>query len=96
LFLAVPAFYIALTIGLGTAVKTTAGVAGIAFAVMFVPQILGGLLPIITEVSPTSIGTWAMATAKGEPASMLTLAGWLVSMAVIVIASKLVFDRQEL
>jgi ABC-type transport system involved in multi-copper enzyme maturation permease subunit len=96
LFLALPAFYIALTIGLGTFVKTTAGVAGIAFAVMFLPQILGGLMPVINEVAPTSIGAWAIATAKGEPASMLTLAGWVVSMAVIVIGSKLVFDRQEL
>jgi ABC-type transport system involved in multi-copper enzyme maturation permease subunit len=95
LFLALPAFYIALTIGLGTAIKSTAGVAGIAFAVMFVPQILGGLLPIVNEVSPTSIGTWAMAVAKGQPASMLTLAGWGVAMVVLVVGSKLVFDRQE-
>ena len=73
LFLTLPAFYIALTVGLGTAIKSTAGVAGVAFAVMFVPQILGGLLPIIGEVSPTSIGVWAMATATGEPASFLTL-----------------------
>jgi ABC-type transport system involved in multi-copper enzyme maturation permease subunit len=96
LFLAQPAFYLALTIGVGTAVKSTAGVAGIAFAVMLVPQLVGGLLPIVEELTPTSIGAWAMATAKGEPASMLTLAGWAVSMAVIVIGSKLVFDRQEL
>ncbi len=36
-----------------------------------------------------------MATAKGEPASALTLAGWLVSMTAIVIGAKLVFDREE-
>jgi ABC-type transport system involved in multi-copper enzyme maturation permease subunit len=96
LFLTLPAFYIALTVGLGTAVKSTAGVAGIAFAVMFVPQILGGLLPIVNEVTPTSIGGWAMATAKGQPASMLTLAGWAVSMIAIVVVAKLTFDRQEL
>ena len=95
LFLALPAFYIAMTVGLGTAIKSTAGVAGAAFAVMFVPQILGGLLPIIAEVSPTSIGVWAMAMAKGQPASTLTLVGWFVSMAVIVVGAKLVFDRQE-
>jgi ABC-type transport system involved in multi-copper enzyme maturation permease subunit len=95
LFLTLPAFYIALTVGLGTAIKSTAGVAGVAFAVMFVPQILGGFLPIIAEVSPTSIGVWAMATAKGQPASTLTLVGWLVSMTVIVVGAKLVFDRQE-
>ena len=43
LFLTLPAFYIALTVGLGTAIKSTAGVAGIAFAVMFLPQVIGGL-----------------------------------------------------
>ena len=95
-FLTLPAFYIALTVGLGTAIKSTAGVAGAAFAVMFVPQILGGLLPVIAEVSPTSIGMWALAIAKGQPASALTLIGWLVSMTVIVVGAKLVFDRQEL
>jgi ABC-type transport system involved in multi-copper enzyme maturation permease subunit len=95
LFLTLPAFYIALTVGLGTAIKSTAGVAGAAFAVMFVPQILGGLLPIVAQVSPTSIGVWAMAIAKGQPATVLTLVGWLVSMTVIVVGAKVVFDRQE-
>ena len=95
LFLTLPAFYIALTVGLGTAIKSTAGVAGVAFAVMFVPQILGGLLPIVAEASPTSIGVWAMAVARGQPATALTLVGWLVSMTVIVVGAKLVFDRQE-
>ncbi len=95
LFLTLPAFYIGLTIGLGTVVRSTAGVAGIAFAVMFVPQILGGIVPFVAEVSPTSIGTWAMSVAKGDPASGLTLWGWIVSMVVIVVGAKIAFDRQE-
>ena len=95
LFLMLPAFYVALTIGFGTAIRSTAGVAGAAFAVMFAPQILGGLVPIVNDLSPTSIGAWAMAVAKGEPASSLTLVGWLVSMAVIAVGAKFVFDRQE-
>jgi ABC-type transport system involved in multi-copper enzyme maturation permease subunit len=95
LYLMVPAFFIALTVGFGTAIRSTAGVAGAAFAVVFVPQILGGILPIVNELSPTSIGNWALAVAKGQPASPLTLVGWVVSMVVIVIAAKLVFDRQE-
>jgi ABC-2 type transport system permease protein len=95
LFLALPTFYVALTIGLGTFVKSTAGVAGLAFAVMFVPSIFGGLLPIVNEVSPTSIGSWAMAAATGAGASNLTLAGWAVAMIVLVVGAKLVFDRQE-
>lgn len=96
LFLALPAFYIALTVGFGTAIKSTAGVAGAAFGVMFVPQVVAGLVPIVNEISPTSIGNWAMAIAKGQPASMLTLVGWAVSMVVIIVGAKLAFDRQEL
>ena len=52
LFAALPAFYIGLTVALGTAVKSTVGVAGIAFAVMFLPQVLGGLLPIVARALP--------------------------------------------
>ena len=95
LYLMLPAFFVAVTIGFGTATKSTAGVAGAAFAVMFVPQILGGILPIVNELSPTSIGNWARAVAKGQPASSMTLIGWAVSMIVIVIGAKLIFDRQE-
>ena len=95
LFLALPVFYVALTIGAGTAVRSTAGVAGVAFAVMFIPQVVGGLVPVVNELSPTSIGTWAMAVAKGQSASALTPIGWLVSMVAIVVGAKLVFDRQE-
>jgi len=95
LFLTLPVFYIGLTVALGTFVKSTAGVAGIAFLVMFVPAIFGGLIPIVNEISPTSIGTWALAAANGGPASGLTLAGWLVSMVALAIGAKLVFDRQE-
>ncbi len=95
LYLMLPAFYIALTVGFGTAIKSTAGVAGAAFAVILVPQVLGGLLPIVNELSPTSIGNWALAVAKGQDPSPVTLVGWVVSMVVIVIGAKLVFDRQE-
>ena len=96
LFLALPAFYIALTVALGTAVKSTVGVAGIAFAVMFLPATIGGLLPVVAELSPTNIGSWAMLVAKGQPTSLLTPIGWLISMAILVVGAKLVFDRQEL
>ena len=96
LFLTLPAFYIALTVALGAGVKSTVGVAGAAFAVLFLPQVIGGLVPIVNELSPTSIGSWAMLVAKGQPASMLTPIGWVVSMVVLVVGAKLVFDRQEL
>jgi ABC-type transport system involved in multi-copper enzyme maturation permease subunit len=96
LFMALPAFYIALTVALGTGIKSTVGVAGVAFAVLFLPQVIGGLLPIVNELSPTSIGSWAMQVARGQPASMLTPIGWAISMVLLVVGAKVVFDRQEL
>jgi ABC-type transport system involved in multi-copper enzyme maturation permease subunit len=95
LFLTFPAFYVALTLGLGAVIRSTAGVAGAAFAVMFAPMILGGFLPIVVALSPTSIGVWARAFAMGEPVPWMTPAAWVVSMVLIAVGSKLVFDRQE-
>jgi ABC-2 type transport system permease protein len=95
LFLTVPAFYIGLNVALGSVVKSTVGVAGIAFAVMFLPLMFSALLPIVNELSPTSIGVWAFATATGAAASTLTLGGWLVAMTILVVGAKLAFDRQE-
>jgi ABC-type transport system involved in multi-copper enzyme maturation permease subunit len=94
-YLTVPAFFIALTITIGTVVRSTAGVAGIAFVVLFLPSAIGALAPVVNEASPTTIAAWAMATATGAPASTLTFAGWLVGMAVLAIGAKLAFDREE-
>jgi ABC-2 type transport system permease protein len=96
LYLMVPAFYIGLTIALGTFVKSTAGIAGIGLAVMLLPSAFGALLPVVNLVSPTAIGGWVMATVTGGSASALTVAGWLVSMGVLAIAAKIIFDGQEL
>jgi ABC-2 type transport system permease protein len=95
LFLAVPMFFLALTIGLGAVIRSTAGIAAVALAVLFVPQMLGGMVPHLTELSPTSIGQWAQAVVMGNPAPMSIPVSWLVSMVVIVVGAKLVFDRQE-
>jgi ABC-2 type transport system permease protein len=95
LYLAMPAFYVALTLTLGTVVKSTGGIAGIGFAVMFLPMMIGALVPMIGELSPTAIGAWARAVATGQPASPLTLIGFVGSMAILAVAAKLIFDRQE-
>jgi ABC-type transport system involved in multi-copper enzyme maturation permease subunit len=93
LSLTLPAFYIALTVGLGSTIKTTAGVAGVAFAVMFVPQLLGGLAPVVSELSPTRSGPgrWS----RQGPASMLTPISWAISMVVLLVEAKLVFDGRS-
>jgi len=95
LYVALPAFYVGLALALGTIVKSTGGIAGIGFVVMFLPSIIGSLVPIAAEISPTAIGGWAMAVATGQPASTLTLVGFLASMAILVVGAKVIFDRQE-
>jgi ABC-2 type transport system permease protein len=95
MFLAVPAFYIALTVGLGAGLTSTGGVAAVALAVLFVPDLLGRMLPTLAEWSPMSMGIWAQAAAEGQPVPLATPIAWAVSMVVIVVGAKLVFDREE-
>ena len=53
-------------------------------------------MPIVERgLTRPSIGAWAIADRHGQPASALTLGGWLVSMGVLAVGAKLVFDRQE-
>jgi ABC-2 type transport system permease protein len=95
LYLALPAFYVTLTLAFGTFIRGTAGIAGMGFLVAFLPTMVGAFLPVVAEASPTAIGGWAMAVATGQPASPLTLIGFLGSMAVLAVTAKVVFDRQE-
>ena len=95
LYLAVPAFYVALTLALGTVIKSTGGIAGIGFLVMFLPMMIGALVPVIGELSPTAIGGWARAVATGQPVSPLTLIGFVASMAILAVSAKVIFDRKE-
>jgi ABC-2 type transport system permease protein len=95
LYMALPAFYVTLTLALGTFIKGTGGIAGLGFLVVFLPTIVGALVPVIGELSPTAIGGWAIAVATGQPASTLSLIGFLVSMVVLAIGAKVIFDRQE-
>jgi hypothetical protein len=95
LYLTVPAFYIAITIALGTVVRSTGGVAGIGFAVLLAPTLIAGAVPALREFFPTSIDGWAMAVATGHAASVVTLAAYAVAMAVLVIGARTAFNRAE-
>ena len=72
LYLTVPAFWVALTIALGTFIKSASGIAGIGFAVILSPTLFAGFVPLVNELSPTSTAAWAIATATGAPASAYT------------------------
>ena len=64
LYFALVIFYVGLTVFLGTGIKSTVGVAGLAFAIAFVPGMIGGMLPVVADLAPTSIGTWAIHVAR--------------------------------
>lgn len=59
------------------------------------PAVLRMTVPRAT-VSAAKNGVWALQVAGGQPASMLTLAGWAIAMVALAILAKLGFDRQEL
>jgi hypothetical protein len=76
-------------------IRSSAGIAAVALAVLFVPQMLGGMVPYMTELSPTSIGEWAQAVVMGEAAAWSIPVSWAISMLAITVGAKLAFDRQE-
>ena len=95
LYLAVPAFYVALNLASGTVVPSTAGVAGVGFLVMFLPTLLAPVLPSIADFSPTSIHAWAYALVTGGEVAWTLPLVTVVAVVALGIGAKLVFDRQD-
>ena len=95
LYLSVPVFYVILTVAFGTAIPSTAGVAGAALAVMLIVPGIGQLVPLVNELSPTSMANWSLAMTAGPTPSMLTPIAWAVSTVVIALVAIRVFGRQE-
>lgn len=95
LYLTVPALWVTLTLAVGTVVPSTAGVAGIAFLVMFVPSTLAGFMPAIRDYLPTDIATWAVSTAQGQPAPGTVVLAWIAGLALLGVVAKVAFDREE-
>lgn len=95
LYLSVVVFYVTLTVALGTGIKSTAGVAGAAIAVMILLPGIGQLVPFVNEISPTSMGVWSLAAAMGQAVPPLTPIAWAVSTIVIALVAIRVFARQE-
>jgi ABC-2 type transport system permease protein len=96
LYLSVPVFYVVLTVAFGTAIRSTAGVAGAALAVMLIVPGIGQLVPMVNEVAPTSMANWSLAAVTGQAASLITPNAWLVSVVAVALAGIRVFSRQEL
>lgn len=89
------AFYVAVALAAATVVSSQAAVAGIAIGVMFVPQLLGLLIPD-PAVLPTAILPWSLQVAAGESAGWVTPLSWAVSMVALVILGLRRMERLEL
>ena len=93
--IALVAVYAAISLAAATLVPTQAGVAAIAFGAFVLPELIGALIPI-TPYLPTSILRWAIATAAGQDAGLITPVAWLVGILVLVAFSVRRMERVEL
>lgn len=88
------ALFVTVALAASTFVTSQAAVAAIAIGVMFLPQLLGLLVP--PELMPTSILPWTMLAAAGEPAGVVTPVVWIATMAALVAVSVARMERLEL
>ena len=89
------ALFVAIGLATATVVTSQAAVAAIGLGVLFLPQLIGGLLPI-AEYLPTSIVEWALVAASGQAAGFATPLSWGLSVAALVAFSLQRMDRMEL
>ncbi|MEZ0240685.1 MAG: hypothetical protein ACAH65_07805, partial [Chloroflexota bacterium] len=87
-------FFVVVALAAATAVPNQAAVAAIALGVMFLPQLVGLVLP--AEVLPTSILEWTFVTAAGQPAGVITPLAWAASLVIIGVVAMRKMERLEL
>jgi ABC-type transport system involved in multi-copper enzyme maturation permease subunit len=88
------AFYVAVALAVSTVVTSQAAVAAVAIGVMFLPQLLGLLVP--PQFMPTSIMQWTLMVATSEPAGVVTLLAWLATTAGLIAFSVRRMQTMEL
>jgi ABC-type transport system involved in multi-copper enzyme maturation permease subunit len=86
--------FVAVALATSTILTSQAAVAAIAIGVMFLPQLLGLLVP--PQFVPSSILQWAVLAGVGEPPGFVTPIVWVVSIAGLVAFSMRQMERLEL
>jgi ABC-type transport system involved in multi-copper enzyme maturation permease subunit len=90
------AFIVAVVLAASTVLSNQAAVAAIGFAVLFVPQILVGVLPVdLGPFLPTSIMSWAIGMAGGADVGVVTPVAWLVSVVAVAAFASWRMERLE-
>ena len=95
IYLGLVALYLTLTLAAGTVIPSTAGVAGVAFLVMFVAPILAGIVPALADIMPMNYHLWAQAVVAGDPWTWGIPIATLVTIVTLATGAKLAFDRQD-
>jgi ABC-type transport system involved in multi-copper enzyme maturation permease subunit len=87
--------YVSVALAASTVVTSQAAVAAIAIGFIFLPQLIGVVVPG-TELLPQSILQWSILTAAGESAGVVTLISWVATIAALVAFSTRRMERLEL
>jgi ABC-2 type transport system permease protein len=94
--IALPAFFVALNLALATRLDSQAAIVAISFGVAFAPYLLSAFAPSIVELWPSSIATVAGDLAIGEPANLLTVVSWGLTVVVLGLAGLWIFNREDM
>lgn len=89
------ALYVAVALAASTVVSSQAAVAGITLAVIAIAPMIGAMLPDPT-IMPTAILDWAVKLGVGEPAGLLPVVIWTVTLGGLVAFSLRRMERMEL
>ena len=79
-----------------TVVSSTAAVASIGVAALVASTMLGGLVPAIVPVLPTSIFSWVVVVATGGPLSLVTPIAWSLGVTLLLALGRYRLERMEL
>jgi ABC-type transport system involved in multi-copper enzyme maturation permease subunit len=91
------ALFVAVVLAASTLAPSQPAVAAIAFAVFFLPSILGAIVPDgVQPLFPTSILTWAAGLAAGLDVGVVTPISWLVAIVALAAFSARRMDQLEL
>jgi len=93
---AVPALFVAISLAASTVVSSTAAVASIGVAALVASTMLGGLVPAIVPVLPTSIFSWVVVVATGGPLSLVTPIAWSLGVTLLLALGRYRLERMEL
>ena len=89
------AFYVAVALTASTVVTSQAAVAAIAIGTMFLPQLLGLIVPS-AEFLPTSILQWSILAGVEGGVGFITPVSWGIAVTALVVFSVRRMQRMEL